>query len=175
MDVWLLYKMIHINHENVHPLSAPIRRDARQTSGNMFKENENVSSQNTKTKTKPLPSGHAPTFCVGLSRKQIAEEGAPRSCPGQKWIRRVEPKTKRSKRELKREWLRQTCFHRWNLGKLRPCLALLHDVQSTNDSLLKKDKGEEMKPRTRPSRVDGSPSRQYFRNNVSDFIGWQML
>ena len=28
--------------------------------------------------------------------------------------------------------------------------------QSTDDSLLRKDKGEEMKPRTRPSRADGS-------------------
>ena len=32
-----------------------------------------------------------------------------------------------------------------------------YDGQSTDDSLLRKDKGEERKPRTRPSKADGSP------------------
>jgi len=63
---------------------------------------------------------------------------------------------KRSKQELKQERSQQKRFHRGNLRKLSPHLSLLHDGQSTDDSLLRKDKGEDMKPRTRPSRADGS-------------------
>jgi len=47
-------------------------------------------------------------------------------------------------------------FPRGNLGKLRSCLSLLHDGQSTDDSLIRKDKVEEKKPRTRPSNADSS-------------------
>ena len=53
--------------------------------------------QNTKTKTKPF-------YLLYMFRRlrrplleQTANEGAPLSCPGQNWIRRVETKTIRSK------------------------------------------------------------------------------
>ena len=55
---------------------------------------------------------------------------------------------------------------RENLGKLSPCLSLLHDGQSTDDRLIRKDKGEEMKPRTRHSKVDGSETNTKIFHSV---------
>ena len=58
-------------------------------------------------------------------------------------------------------------FLRGNLGKLCPCLSLLLDGQSTDDNLIRKDKGEEMKPRSRSSKADGSTDRKKMEGHCS--------
>jgi len=70
--------------------------------------------------------------------------------------RRLDPNRSRNKsdRDIK-------LFHTGNLVKQRPCISLFHDVQSTDDSFAREDKGKEMKPRTRPSSADGSEHEQY--------------
>ena len=60
-------------------------------------------------------------------------------------------------------------FSRENLGKLRPWLSLIYDGQSTDDNLIRKYKGEEMKPGTRPSKADGLSSNSNPQKPCSDF------
>ena len=101
--------------------------------------------------------------------KETAEEGAPPSCPGQKYSRRFEPKTKRTAQDSKHKWARQKRFLIGNLGKLRPRFSLLHDGQSTDDSLIRKDKGEEMKPRSRPSSTNRNANKYHKFQPSTDY------
>jgi len=72
-----------VTHGKNTPVLVPIRGDATQTSWDMFKKNENI---NPKYKDQ-----NEAFYLLYMSRRfrrslleQTANEGAPRSCPGQK-------------------------------------------------------------------------------------------
>jgi len=88
--------------ENTRVSPYPRRRYADV--GRHVQRNTNTPIQNTKTKNETV-------YLMYMSRRlrrallaQTANQGAPRSCPGQKSIRRVEPKKMQSKQEYKQEW-----------------------------------------------------------------------
>ena len=96
-----------------------------QTSGDMFKENEKwIKKKKAKTKTKLLPSGHAPTSAqVSLERKQL-EKGLLAPSPGRSRVGELNPRRKKQNRSWNKSEWDKSLFPR---GNLRPCLSLLRD------------------------------------------------
>ena len=62
-------------HGKNTPVLVPIRGDATQTSGDMFKEKTKTSTQNAKNKTKPFTFCKCPDVSAGPSwNKQLMKE-----------------------------------------------------------------------------------------------------
>jgi len=127
--------------------SADFGGRVQHNSGDMFstilgtcsKKTKTWIQKKTKTKTKLLPTGHAPTSAqVSLERKRLKKELlAP--APGRSRVGELNPRRIDQNRSWNKSEQEKCLSPRGNLGKLHPWLSLLHAGQSTEDNLIRKD------------------------------------
>jgi len=151
-----VYKLIYITHGKVHPYQPLFQATPGRRRGSWWKETKTWIKKIQRTKLNfELPDVSKRLSGSLLRNKQLKKELlAP--APSRSRVRELNPRRKDQNRGWSKSDRDNKRFPEGNLWNLRPCLSLLHDDQSTDDSLLRKDKGEEMKPRTRPSKADGS-------------------
>ena len=155
MGVWLWYKIMHITHGKVHPYQPLYEAKPGRCRGTCSKETKMWIHENTKTKINfylpDIPRRLRRSLLKGNSWRRSSSLLPRAEVQSESWTQDEKIRTGFETRVIGTK-----SFCRGNLGKLRPYLSLLHDGQSTDDSLIRKDEGEEMKPRSRHSKADGS-------------------